>query len=249
MVFSKKLKIISKTTSTKSSVILNNYQILSIYQIDGSCFVQGVYYQDGKLYLSCGGYHISKLMLYNLLDDSLQHSLTYKLNPMIFAEGITIIDDLLYLLTWKQRLGYVYKLSDHHLQLINTFTIDCEGWGLTHDSNGNLIISNGSDTLLVLDRETYVVIRSLKVKRDGLPVNNINALAFHNNCIYANIWYQNDIIVIDETTGTVVKSINLSQIVNDNSEGVLNGITFINNKLLVTGKNWKRIYRLDIFLD
>ena len=82
--------------------------------------------------------------------------------------------------------------------------------------------------------------------RNHNKVYNINALAWYNGHIYANIWYSSEIIIIDEITGNVIKYLQMDKIVNDNKDGVLNGIGIINDTLLVTGKHWKNVYHINI---
>ena len=112
MVFSKKLKLISKYPQKI------NYQIINTYKLDKLCFVQGLYHRDNEVYLSCGGYNVSKLLKYRMDDNNLIFNFSHQLPADIFAEGITIIGDLLYLLTWKKRIGYVYRIDSDNLIFI-----------------------------------------------------------------------------------------------------------------------------------
>ena len=142
---------------------------------------------------------------------------------------------------WKESFRYI----DNTFQLLKTYHYEGEGWGLTTNNKGELIMSNGTNILQFFS-PTFTLLREIRVNFHGRVVDNINALSYYNGMIYANIWYSNDIFIINEDTGDVIYYLDLSSIVTDNNEGVLNGITFINNYMLISGKNWKRIYYIII---
>ena len=77
-----------------------------------------------------------------------------------FGEGLTILGNKAYQLTWQNHLGFVYDLATFHL--INTFTYTGEGWGLTTDGH-SLIMSDGTSQIRFLDPATFAVQRTITV--------------------------------------------------------------------------------------
>ena len=236
-----------KSLSTHSSKKLQNIKVLTEYQQDPSVFTQGLYWKDGLIYQSGGGYGTSKVVVSDLKTG---HSVRQRDFPShIFAEGLTIFDNRIVLLNWKSQIIWT-------LDIITLDTIQqshCptnEGWGITNNGT-ELIISDGSHYLSIVDPDTWLTKRQIPVTRNLQPITMINELAYKNGKIYANIWQTDEIIVINETDGSVVETIYLPQLVMENRQcGVLNGLAWVEDvpgvtKLLVTGKNWPKRYLLD----
>lgn len=242
MGFSKKIK-----TNYKNSQPVNiPYKIIKTYQNPDPCFIQGLYYDGDYLYISCGLYGKSRISLNQLGVDSLIKNTNYLLGNNVFSEGITKIDDKLYSLTWKQQVGSVFLVTQDNLKLVQKFSYQGEGWGLTHNYKDQLIMSNGTDTLTYLDTQNFQTLKLLQVYDQNGPVINLNALAYYKGFIFANVWYRDKIIVISELDGQVKGEIDLKLICQLDTEGVLNGLTFIGDNLLVTGKNWKTMYLISL---
>ena len=127
-------------------------------------------------------------------------------------------------------------------------SISGEGWGLTNDRE-HLILSNGTSVLQFLDPETPNVVKTLTVNDAGISLNRLNELEYINGEIWANIWKEDYIVRIDADTGLVKSYVDLSSISErKGSEDVLNGIAYDANtgKIYVTGKNWSKIYEIEI---
>lgn len=163
----------------------------------------------------------------------------------IFAEGLTLFNDALYLVTWKK--GLAFKIDKDTLLPIQQFRFSGEGWGLTHN-NELLIMSDGTDQLHYLDPDNFQRVKTLKATLAGEPLKNLNELEFHNGIIWANQWHSDNIYGIDESSGEVTTIIDCSGLkekgVNhrqkNNEDNVLNGIAYDQekNSLWVTGKYW-----------
>jgi glutamine cyclotransferase len=212
-------------------------------------FVQGLQIVDGDLYMSTGNYGQSKLRRYRLSDGAL-HS-ERRVDNRLFAEGLTVLEERIYQLTWKSRLVLVYNKAN--LQGLEYFRIPGQGWGLTTDGN-NLIYSDGSDRLHYLSPQTKRITHSIKVTENGLPLRQINELEWIDGQIWANIWQSNRIVMIDPKSGVVSAAINLQGLlpVEERQAGtdVLNGIAWNpdDGSVWVTGKRWPWMYQIELIL-
>ena len=168
------------------------------------------------------------------------------LNAQYFGEGVTVFGNKIYQLTWTSGNVFIYDKSNFELQ--QTLSISGEGWGLTNDRE-HLILSNGTSVLQFLDPETLNVVKTLSVKDGEIPVNRLNELEYINGEVWANIFKEDHIARIDIDTGLVKSYVDLSSISErKGSEDVLNGIAYDANtgKIYVTGKNWSKIYEIEI---
>ncbi|TDO94440.1 glutamine cyclotransferase [Halanaerobium saccharolyticum] len=222
-----------------------NYQILESYQHDPQAFTQGLEIYNNYLYEGTGLYGRSSLRKVKI--ESGQVLKQINLNQEYFGEGITILNDKIYQLTWKKNTAFVYDLN---LNLIKTFNYQGQGWGLTNNGQ-HLIMSNGSEFITFRDPETFESIKKIEVKNGDQNMKNINELEYHNGFIYANIWQTDYIIKINAQTGKVLAYLNLSGILKTDYTGeidVLNGIAYDPEKdnFLITGKLWPKIYRIKI---
>lgn len=210
-------------------------------------FVQGLQIVDSEVYVSTGNYGQSKLLRYRLCDGKLLAD--REVDKRLFAEGLTVLDDRVYQLTWKSRLVLIYDKKD--LRGLEYFRIPGEGWGITNNGT-DLIYSDGSYRLHFLSPKSKTISRSISITEDGRAVRMINELEWIDGEIWANIWQQNRIIRINPETGVVTGSINLEGLlpIEEKLPGtdVLNGIAFnaADNTVWVTGKRWPWIYQIEL---
>ena len=167
-------------------------------------FVQGLEILDGYLYVSTGNYGASHLLRYRFDDGTLDES--RKLDVRIFAEGLTVLGDNIYQLSWQNRVMLVYRKSD--LTLVRTIPLKGEGWGLTHNRT-ELIYGDGSDSLYFMSPDTARITRTIAVTQQGRPVKRLNELEWVDGAIWANVWQSNRIVVINPANGEVTASIDL----------------------------------------
>jgi len=222
------------------------YKIVKTYPHDTNSFTEGLVYQDGVLYESTGLVGQSSLRRVNLETGETLQSVS--LTGDSFGEGITIFGDKIIQLTWMSHKGFVYNKTS--LDELQQFSYQGEGWGLTHDDT-RLIMSNGSAMLTFLDPTTFKVIGILEVTDGGEPVVNLNELEYVNGVVYANVWLQDRIAIINIQTGNVTGWINLAGIYpgeNADPDNVLNGIAFdaTSNRLFVTGKRWSQLFEIQL---
>ena len=221
------------------------YQIVNVYPHDKTAFTQGLIFEDGVLFESTGLYGQSTLRRVELETGNVTQLI--KLSDNLFGEGITIFEDKIIQLTWRNNIGFVYDKNS--FELLQTFNYPTEGWGITH--NGSvLIMSDGTATLYFLDPETFKIIDQVEVY-DEDPVTLLNELEYMNERIYANIWKENKIAIINPQTGQVAGWVDLTGInpsEKQSPDNVLNGIAYDQNgdRLFFTGKRWSKLYEIKL---
>ncbi len=220
-------------------------EVVNQYPHDANAFTQGLVFVDGKLYEGTGQRGQSALRLLDLeTGELLQRK---NLERRYFGEGITILGDKIYQLTWTSNVGFVYDKES--FTQVSSFYVPGEGWGLTHDGE-YLIVSDGTSYLRFLDTETMSEVKRIQVTDDLGPVNNINELEYINGEIWGNIWYQDYLVRIDPESGAVNSRVDLTGLYTAlrNNDAVLNGIAWDaeNERLFVTGKLWPSLYEIEV---
>ena len=166
-----------------------------------------------------------------------------------FGEGITVVGDRIFQLTWQSNVGFIYDRES--FDRIGEFAYPTEGWGLTYDGQ-HLIMSDGSSTIYRRDVETLAEVERIEVTDQGKPVVRLNELEMVNGEIWANVWQTDRIARIDPETGVVVGWIDLSGLLpaeeRIGADAVLNGIAYDaeNDRVFVTGKNWPKLFEIEI---
>jgi len=222
-------------------------KVVRTYPHDTSAFTQGLIYHNDLLYESTGLKFFSTLKKTDLEKNKVLKSI--KIPGNYFAEGISIVGNKIYMLTWETNVCLVYDLKT--FEQIGSFDYYGEGWGLTYDGNA-LIMSDGTNNLRFLNPEDFQILRALNVQDNNRPIQNLNELEYINGEIWANIWMTNNIIKIDPNNGNVTAWIDLSDLLGylDKSKkiDVLNGIAFDKktNRLFVTGKLWPLIFEITL---
>ena len=223
------------------------YRVVSQKRFDRQNFTQGLEIHDGRLYVSSGLYGESMLRAYDF--PSLELLRTVPVDRRIFAEGLTVIDEQLILLSWRERVMLVYDLPD--LSLVGQSALPGQGWGAAH-SGSVLWFSDGSDRLYSADLAGGGKLRTQPVTLNGEPLRNLNELEWVDGEIWANVWQSNFIARIDPETGHVVGMINLSGLLPEEDRlrdtDVLNGIAVdpSTGSIWVTGKRWPWLFEITL---
>ena len=223
------------------------YELVRSYPHDRRAFTQGLTYRDGYLYEGTGRRGESSLRQVRVETGEVVRRVD--LPSVYFGEGITILGDRVYQLTWLSGVGFVYDLES--LQVVQQFRQVAEGWGLTHDGS-SLIQSDGSDTLYFLDPSTMALRRRLQVRDERGAVDQINELEWVEGAIFANVWHSDEILRISPADGTVTGRIDLAGILpaaeRRDPEAVLNGIACDpeTGRLYVTGKLWPKLFEIRV---
>ena len=221
------------------------YSIVNTYPHNESAFTQGLVYDDGSLYEGTGLYGESTLRRVKLETGEVEQ--LHTLSNMYFGEGITVFDGKIVQLTWMENKGFIY--DKHSFELLEEFSYPTEGWGITYDGN-RLIMSDGTANLYFLDPETFETIGQVEV-HETAPVTQINELEYIKGKVYANIWREENIAIINPQTGQVEGWIELNGIRNLEKQGeerVLNGIAYDaeGDRLFVTGKQWLHLFEIKL---
>lgn len=213
---------------------------------DSQRYTQGLSF-DGKTLIESAGLY-GKSGLYRMPSAGVKAKDSVKLGSAYFGEGsVRVYDDIVWL-TWKEGVAFVYDAKT--LAPKSSFPLPTQGWGLTL-WNGEMLMSDGSDELLVLSPADHRVIKTIPVKDGRTPVANLNELEAVGNTLYANVWGSDSIAVIDLPQGNVRAWINLSPRAKALRKRfpkaeVLNGIAWDGKNLWITGKLWPVMYRAHI---
>jgi glutamine cyclotransferase len=223
------------------------YTVVNTFPHDPEAFTQGLVYHDGRLYEGTGLRGRSTVRIVDLETGEITR--VHHMPPEYFGEGITLLGDTIIQVTWQSRIGFVYDKQS--LEVLDTFSISTEGWGLTHDG-ASLILSDGTPTLHFLDPETFQETRTVEVRDGDEQVVNINELEYIDGEVYANIWKTDLIVRIDPTSGLVLESLDLAGLREyvdpEASIDVLNGIAYDDESghLFVTGKLWPLLFEIEL---
>ncbi|HKO81706.1 MAG TPA: glutaminyl-peptide cyclotransferase [Chitinophagaceae bacterium] len=225
-----------------------SYSIVKTYPHDTSSFTQGLILYKGELYEGTGEYGRSHLLKVGLNDGTIQKRIS--LDSKFFGEGVTILKDTIYQLTWKEKIVFAYTIKD--LKKVKEFKIDTEGWGIT--TNGQeLIVSDGSSNLYYYNPSTFQLLRTQSITEGGSLSFNLNELEYIDGYIYANQWQAPYILKIDPGSGAIVGKIDLTDVWNrvkakDPVADVPNGIAYdtASKKIYITGKKWPELYEIEL---
>ncbi len=231
--------------STINAPLPLNYTLIKIYPHDTSSYTQGLEWNDD--YLIEGTGIKGKSVLYKMDNKFKTIGQKIKLDPTYFGEGITVFDGKIFQLTWQENKVFIYDVKS--LKKIGEQNWPYEGWGITHNDS-SLIISTGSSNLYFVNPKTFEIQKTIGVYNQFGYQNMINELEYIEGKIYANLYGQNDIIVIDPLTGIITNKIDCSNLLAQANvkynpmsiDGgyVLNGIAYKQSSktIYLTGKCW-----------
>ncbi len=221
------------------------YSVKKIFPHDIKAFTQGLTVADGTLFESTGqsGSWIAEV---DIATGS--HDKKVILDKKYFGEGITILNNKIYQLTWQNHVGFIYDLKT--FEKIKEFQYDYEGWGISSDGK-NLMVSDGTSKIRFLDTLTFKSVRDVTVKDGGIEIDKLNELEYIDGFIFSNKWQTNYLLKINPLTGEVVGKMDLTALAEkiyplNPSADVLNGIAYEKKSklLLVTGKFWPALFAL-----
>lgn len=223
------------------------FKVHNSFPHDPAAFTQGFVYRDGFLYESTGLYGKSSLRKTNPATGEVIAKTS--LSREFFGEGLTILGDSIYQLTWRSGQGLIYDKKT--LQRRGSFTYSTEGWGLTDDGT-SLIMSDGTEKLYFLSPESFKVTKVLSIKETGSPVKMLNELEYAGGKIYCNIWHSDDIVVVNPESGAVERRISLGELrkrlsLPEKAEA-LNGIAWKSSSgtFFITGKRWSEVFEIQL---
>jgi glutaminyl-peptide cyclotransferase len=226
-----------------------SHELVRILPHNKESYTQGIEFYKGNLYESSGQNGESALRLVNLETGETIQKTEQPLH--IFSEGLTVMNDKIYQLTWQAGYGYIYDLN---LKKIDDFKYNRskEGWGLANDGN-TIYKSDGSSRIWKINATTLAEEGFITVTTNKSIVPKINELEWVNGKLYANVYMQNGFIIINPESGAVEAAVDLQPIIAKEpnytpADNVLNGIAYdsVNDKLYVTGKRWTQLFEIRI---
>ncbi|KAJ7974143.1 Glutaminyl-peptide cyclotransferase-like protein [Quillaja saponaria] len=228
------------------------YEVVNVFPHDPNAFTQGLLYAGNDTLFESTGLHgkssIRKVALRTGKVEALQ-----KMDDSYFGEGLTLLGERLFQLTWLQTTGFMYDWNN--LSKFEKFIHQMkDGWGLATDGKV-LFGSDGSSTLYRLDPQTFKVLSIQVVKYKGHQVHNLNELEFINDEVWANVWQTDCIARISPKDGGVLGWLLLPKLREEllaagyNGIDVLNGIAWDSEqkRIFVTGKLWPKLYEIKVF--
>jgi glutaminyl-peptide cyclotransferase len=225
------------------------FEIVNTYPHLEESYTQGLEFYGDSLYESTGQFRESDIRITNPTTGEVIKKV--ELPDSQFAEGLTILNDKVYQLTWQSQIGYVYDLSLNQIQTW-PYNSSKQGWGLTNDGE-KLYKSDGTDKIWVIDPDTFQEERYIQIVSNKKIFKKINEMEWIDGKIYANIYQQNGIVIVDPTTGALEAVINTSSLKNQipnysENDNVLNGIAYDkkNDRLFVTGKRWGKMFEIKV---
>lgn len=238
---------VSSTPPVATDITSDNFMLVNTFPHDSAAFTQGLEWVNGQFVEGTGLYGQSSLRLVDIATGHVRQEIP--LAPAYFGEGITVLDNKIYQITWQEQTAFVYDFDT--LAQEQQFSYETQGWGLT-DNGRCLIMSDGSSTITFRDPATFAELGRLTVIDDTGPITQINELEYINGEIYANIWKQNRIARISPETGHVLGWLTLDELVAivnpTNTDDVLNGIAYNpeTDHLYVTGKRWPLLFEIEL---
>ncbi|MFD0861892.1 glutaminyl-peptide cyclotransferase [Sungkyunkwania multivorans] len=245
--------------TTKKVTLLSNtapkiytFHVLNEFPHDRDAFTQGLEFYNGYLYEGTGQRGRSSLRKIDHTKGEILKQVA--LSERYFGEGITILNDKLYQLTWQSKTGFVY--DPETLEKLSSFAYgkSREGWGLCND--GKVIYkSDGTEKIWTLDPETLVEKGFIQIYTNKAKIKSVNELEYANGKIYANIWQKNGVAVIDPSNGAVEAVVDFSalkkRVTQHDNLDVLNGVAYNpdTNTFFVTGKNWDKLFEVEIVVE
>jgi len=225
----------------------SGYRVVKSYPHDRTAFTQGLEYHDGFLYEGTGIVGRSSLRKIDLETGRVLQS--FDVPPPFFGEGITVLNQQIFELTWQSQTGFIYDKSS--FRIIRSFNYSGEGWGMTNDGK-QIYMSDGTSQIRVWDPATLKEVRRVTVKDGSREVTALNELEFVRGEILANVWQTDRIARISPADGKVLGWIDLSGILPRDDrpgvESVLNGIAYdaAGDRLFITGKLWPKLFEIKL---
>ena len=220
-------------------------EVVKEYAHDTGAYTQGLFFHKGQLFESTGQFGESSMRKVDLHTGKVTKKLSF--SRKYFAEGSVVLGDNLYILTWTNKVAFIYDAAT--LDYKQTYSYPREGWGLTTDGK-QLIASDGTSRLFFLSPE-FKLQKSITVKLNGRPVRYLNELEWIDGRIWANVYTTDMIVIINPSSGEVEATVNCGGLLPDKlrkpDTDVLNGIAVdAEGRIYLTGKNWPRLYEVKL---
>ncbi|QNM87088.1 glutaminyl-peptide cyclotransferase [Polaribacter pectinis] len=229
------------------------YKIINTFPHDTKAYTQGLEYYNGYLYETTGRNGQSTLRKVEIETGNVLQKVD--LDKKYFGEGMTIVNGKIIWLTWQAKKGFVFDLETFKQEKEFAYNKSKEGWGLTHNET-ELIKSDGSNKIWFLDKETQQEKHFIQAYNHKQSISQLNELELIDGKIYANYWQKPLIAIINPDNGVVEGIVDLRGLKAEmektqklkEQDDVLNGIAYDaeNKRLFVTGKNWGKLFEIEL---
>ncbi|MBO6606756.1 glutaminyl-peptide cyclotransferase [Psychroserpens sp.] len=246
----------SEELSTKVTVLNNmtpkvySYKIVNTYPHDINSYTQGLEFHNGELYESTGQYGTSKLRKVDYKTGEVLQNID--LAQQYFGEGLTIFDNKILQLTWRENIGFIYDVNSFERISSFTYSKSPEGWGICNDGT-NIYKSDGTENIWLLNPETLEEMSKIQVYTNKGKIIGLNELEYINGRIYSNRYQKNGVAIINPENGGIEGVIDftpLRKLVTQHDQlDVLNGIAYNpeTGTIFVTGKLWDKLFEVEVF--
>ena len=237
--------VLCSILSCSAKVERYKIEVVKAYPHDTGSYTQGLFWHDGSLYESTG---LNGKSTFRKVDLQSGQALTkLPFNKKYFVEGSVILGDKIYILTWTNKVIFIYDANT--LEYRSTYSYPREGWGLTTDGK-SLISSDGSSRIYFLTPELKFE-RSINVTLNGRAVRYLNELEWIDGRIWANVYTTDTIVIINPDTGIVEATVDCEGLLPERlrtyDTDVLNGIAVDSEgRIFLTGKNWPELYEVKL---
>jgi len=247
-IISKKIKVLAPKGPD-----VYTYEIINEYPHDIGAYTQGLEFYKDTLYESTGKRGVSSLRKVNYKTGEVLRKTA--LDSIYFGEGITILNDKIYQLTWQNKTGFIYDVTDFKKEGDFQYNQSKEGWGLCN--NGEKIFkSDGTEKIWILNPDTLIEESYIETVTNKSIFNKANELEYVDRKIYANVYQKESMMIIDPISGAIEGVINFGGLKNkvkkggnwDDNNSVFNGVAYHPTKktFFVTGKNWDKLFEVQI---
>ncbi len=229
-----------------------SYRIIGEFPHDENAFTQGLFFMGDTLVESTGDHSSSRSESISTIRN-INYASGQILNQVVledpyFGEGCALWNDRIYQLTWTSKTAFVY---DKELRQQQTFTYASQGWGLAAYGD-TLLLSDGTEKIYFINPQDFSEIDVIQVYDHEGKVDKLNELEVINGRLYANVWGEDKILIIDVNTGQVTGQIDFEGIIDRTEyrglDFAMNGIAYhSNNRIFVTGKLWPTLFEVSIF--
>lgn len=244
----KNIKVLASTSPE-----VYTYDIINTYPHDPKAYTQGLEFHNGVLYESTGKKGASTIRKVNYETGEVLQKID--MENTVFGEGITILNDKLYQLTWQSGFGYVYDINTFEKIKNFTYGESKEGWGLCNDGK-KIFKSDGTEKIWLLDPETLDEQGHIETVTNKSIFNKANELEYVDGKLYANVYQNQSMMIIDASSGVIEGVVNFGGLESQVDKGpewdkvnsVLNGVAYHPERetFFVTGKNWNKLFEVKI---
>lgn len=229
--------------------VLYTYKVLASYHHDIKAYTQGLEFHNDTLYESTGQYKQSSLRKTDYQSGKVWNKVN--LGNEYFGEGLTILNENIFQLTWRENTGFIYRLKDLKKTGSFVYNNSKEGWGLCNDGS-KIYKSDGTEKIWTLNPVDLSEESYIEIYTNSSVINHVNELEWVDGKIYANVYQRNAIAIVNPLNGAVEGVIDLKglqeMVTQHTTLDVLNGIAYKGepNILYITGKNWDKLFKIEI---